>query len=201
MSAGGDFKNNDLHPIDFDRAGNRPYYTPPMAPGLPDRVDCARLADDAVVLERVYQLAEMPRLKDLLADARGSVRARFAFGKLAAGRAGAAVSIEAAPQLLCQRCLQGFAVAAAGGSELEFAGSSDAAAADVQHEIYVMDEGRVSLRELAEEELLLALPAVAMHEPQSCGRAPTYAAYEETQDTLGDRTRPFTALQDLLKKT
>ena len=53
---GGDFKNNDLHPIHFDRGGNRPYYTRPMAPGLPDRVDCAHLADDAVVLERVYPL-------------------------------------------------------------------------------------------------------------------------------------------------
>jgi len=201
MSAGGDFKNNDLHPIDFDRARNRPYYTRPMAPGLPDRVDCAHLADDAVVLEREYQLAEMPRLKDLLADARGSVRARFAFEKLGAGRAGATVSIEAAPQMMCQRCLQGFAFAANGGSEIEFAGSSDAAAAGAQREIYVMDEGRVSLRDLAEEELLLALPAVAMHAPQSCGRAPTYAADHERQDTSGDRTRPFTALQDLLKKT
>jgi uncharacterized protein len=172
-----------------------------MAPGLPDRVDCAHLADDAVVLERVYQLAEMPRLKELLADARGSVRARFAFEKLAAGRAGATVSIEAAPHLLCQRCLQGFVFAAAGDSEIEFAGSGDTAATDVQREIYVMDDGRVSLRELAEEELLLALPAVAMHVPQSCGRAPSYAADDERQDTLDDRTRPFTALQDLLKKT
>jgi uncharacterized metal-binding protein YceD (DUF177 family) len=59
----------------------------------------------------------------------------------------------------------------------------------------------VSLRELAEEELLLALPAVALHPPQACGRAQVYAAGGETQDTSGDRTRPFSALQDLLKKT
>ena len=172
-----------------------------MAPGLPDRVDCAHLADDAVELERVYPLGDMPRLQDLLADASGSVHARFAFEKLAAGRAGATVAIEATPQLLCQRCLQGFAFAAAGSSRIEFAGSRDAGAADSQREIYAMEDGRVSLRELAEEELLLALPAVALHPPQSCGRAPTYAAGGETQGTSGDRTRPFTALQDLLKKT
>jgi uncharacterized metal-binding protein YceD (DUF177 family) len=64
------------------------------------------------------------------------------------------------------------------------------------------------LRELAEEELLLALPAVAMHTPEICGaqtdeadRAQTDEADSETQDTLGDRSRPFAALQDLLKKT
>lgn len=172
-----------------------------MAPGLPDRVDCAHLADDAVELERVYPLGDMPRLRDLLADAGGSVHARFAFEKLAAGRAGATVAIEATPQLLCQRCLQGFAFAAAGSSKIEFAGSREAAAADSQREIYAMEDGRVSLRELAEEELLLALPVVAMHTPQSCGSGPAFEAGDEIQDTPGDRSRPFAALQDLLKKT
>ena len=171
-----------------------------MAPGLPDRVDCAYLADNAVVLERVYPLGEMPRLRDLLADARGSVRARFAFAKLDAGRAGATVAVEAMPQLLCQRCLQGFAFAAAGSSTIEFA-SGVGGAADSQREIYAMDEGRVSLRELAEEELLLALPIVAMHTPQTCGRAPTYETGGEIEEMSGDRSRPFSSLQDLLKKT
>jgi uncharacterized protein len=193
MSEGGDFKNNDLHPIHFDRGWNRPYYTRPMAPGLPDRVDCAHLADNAVVLERVYPLGEMPRLQDLLADTRGSVRARFAFAKVDSGRAGATVAVEATPQLICQRCLEGFAFAAAGSSEIEFASGSALGTADLQREVYATDEGLVSLRELAEEELLLALPIVAMHAPQSCTRAPAYEA--------DDRTRPFTALQDLLKKT
>src|ERR1700685_1865673 len=136
MSEGGDFKNNDLHPIHFDRRGNRPYYTPPMAPGLPDRVDCAHLADNAVVLERVYPLGEMPRLQDLLADARGSVRARFAFAKVDSGRAGATVAVAAIPQLVCQRCLQGFAFAAAGSSELEFSSGPTLSATDSRREVY-----------------------------------------------------------------
>jgi uncharacterized protein len=172
-----------------------------MAPALPDRVDCEHLADSRAVLERVYPLGGMPRLKDLLADANGSVRARFAFAKLGAGRAGATVAVEAAPQLVCQRCLQGFAFAAAGSSEIEFSSGSGGSAANSQREVYATDEGWVSLRELAEEELLLALPIVAMHAPQACGQAPTYEAAGEIQDLSGDRSRPFTVLQDLLKKT
>jgi uncharacterized protein len=172
-----------------------------MAPALPDRVDCAHLADDRAVLERVYPLGEMPRLQDLLADAQGTVRARFAFAKVDSGRAGATVAIEATPQLVCQRCLQGLAFAAAGSSELEFSSGSHEAAAHSQREVYATDEGWVSLRALAEEELLLALPIVAMHAPQACGQAPTYEAAGEIQDLSGDRSRPFTALQDLLKKT
>lgn len=192
ISAGVDFKNNDLHRIDFDRGGDGPYYTPPMAPGSPDRVDCAQLADDAALLERVYALGALPRLQELLADVRGSMVANFAFAKAASGRPGATVAVEAMPQLRCQRCLQGFAFAAAGRSEIEFS-SGPGEAADSEREVYAMVDGQVSLRELAEEELLLALPIVAMHAPQSCARPPT--------DEAGDRIRPFAALQDLLKKT
>ncbi len=192
MSGRGDFKYKDLHRNRFDRGGNGPYYTRPMASGLSDRVDCARLADDAVVLEREYPLSELPRLQDLLADARGSLKARFAFAKWDARRAGASVAVQAVPQLICQRCLQGFALEIAGDSEVEFASSAADAPADSPREIYLTDGGSVSLRELAEEELLLALPAVAAcSTPQTCGRAPP----------LEERSRPFAALKDLLKKT
>jgi uncharacterized protein len=201
ISEGGDFKNNDLHPIDFDRGGKRPYYTPPMAPALPDRVDCAHLADDAVVLERVYSLGEMPRLQDLLADPQGSVHASFSFAKVDSGRVGATVAIESVAQLVCQRCLQSFAYPLTGKSEIEFAGSSSPGAAESQREFYVMDEGSVSLRELAEEELLLALPIVAMHEPQACEQAVTEETDGEIHGMSDDRTRPFASLKTLLKKT
>ena len=174
-----------------------------MAPGLPDRVDCAHLADEAVALERVYPLGEMPRLRDLLADTRGSVRASFAFAQFGSGRAGATVTVEAVTQLVCQRCLQGFAFTAAGSSEIEFSSAAAAAgSADSRRETYAMEDGRVSLRELAEEELLLALPIVAACDtPQTCGRAPIYEAGPEVQDRSGERSRPFTGLQDLLKRT
>jgi uncharacterized protein len=199
MSEDGDFKNNDLHRIRFDRAGNGHYYTRPMAPGLPDRVDCAHLADEAAVLERVYPLGELPRLQDLLEDARGSVRASFAFAKLGSGRVGARVTVEADPQLVCQRCMQGFAYPAAASSEIEFAAGTSSA--DAEREVYSTDGGLVSLRELAEEELLLALPIVPMHPPQDCDWTPIAAQDDEISEVPDDRSRPFAALQALLKKT
>jgi uncharacterized protein len=163
-----------------------------MASGSTDRVDCARLAEDAAVLERVYPLSELPRLQDLLADARGSLRARFAFSKLAAGRTGATVAVQASPRLICQRCLQGFELPLSSDSEIEFAASEADAPAESPREIYLMDEGSVSLRELAEEELLLALPVIAAcSTPEDCGRSPT----------PDESNRPFAVLQDLLKKT
>jgi uncharacterized metal-binding protein YceD (DUF177 family) len=172
-----------------------------MAPGLPDRVDCAQLAENAVVLERVYTLQSMPRLQDLLADSRGTVRARFAFARVDAERAGATVTVEATPHLVCQRCLQGFEFAAAGSSEIEFSNGPGLDATDSQREVYAMHDGSISLCELAEEELLLTLPLAAVcNAVQSCGHAAIYAA-DGAAEKLPETTRPFAALQDLLKKT
>jgi uncharacterized protein len=172
-----------------------------MAAGLPDLVDCARLAVEAARFERVYELGDLPRLKDLLADPRGTLSANFVFAKLATGRAGAEVTVTARPMLVCQRCMQGFDLALTGRSEVEFAGG-DAAAADSEHELVGTENGLVSLRELAEEELLLALPlAPACSTPLTCGKAPGYASGEQTREAPGEMRRPFSALQDLLKKT
>lgn len=144
------------------------------------------------MLERVYPLNELARVRDLLADARGSVKARFAFSRLEGGRIGATVAVEATPRLVCQRCLHDFDLPVAGDSEIEFAMSEAEAPAESPREIYLMNDGFVSLREMAEEELLLALPAIAScSTPETCGRAPT-------EDV---RQRPFAVLQDLLKKT
>jgi uncharacterized protein len=172
-----------------------------MAAGLPDLVDCARLAEEAAVLERVYALGELPRLQDLLADAAGSLYASFAFAKLGSGVAGATVAVRAIPRLVCQRCMQGFAFPVDGGSEVEFSSEAESPALDSGREVYRTIEGRVSLRELAEEELLLALPiAASCSAPDVCGNADSAVA-AETPKVRGDMRRPFSGLQDLLKKT
>jgi uncharacterized protein len=173
-----------------------------MAAGLPDLVDCSQLAAAAVVIERVYELGELPRLRDLLADPRGTVNVSFAFAKLASGRPGAEVTVDAAPILICQRCMQDFALPVNGGSELEFAANDAVDAAESARELVEMKDGLVSLRELAEEELLLALPiAPACNTPMTCGKAPRYATGVAPAGAADDLRRPFGALKDLLKKT
>ena len=173
--------------------GSGPYYTRPMPAGLPDRVDCVRLAKEGATLERDYVFAELARLQDRLADRDGSAHASFAFVMLTDGHAGARVTVRAALSLVCQRCLKGVAYPLEGSSEIEFAGSEDVEPTDPLREVYVTKDGLVSLRELAEEELLLALPIVAAHDAaHECGGAAVAAT---------ERTRPFAGLKDLLKKT
>ncbi len=185
----------------FDSGHPGPYHTRPMAAGLPDLVDCLHLAGELAELERIYELGDLPRLKDLLADPRGTVQARFAFAALPTGRPGAAVTVHATPHLICQRCMQDFVRPTRGGSDVEFAPGEDVDAAP-ERELYRMEHGRVSLRDLAEEELLLALPIAPMcATPATCGRAPSYATGVLEPDAPGEMRRPFSSLQDLLKKT
>jgi uncharacterized protein len=196
-----DFKNNDLQPIRFDRGGGAPYYTRPMAGGPPDLVDCMRLAEEAATLERVYELRDLPRLQDVLTDPQGRVQVSFAFATTESGRAGVTVAIKAAPMLQCQRCLEGFALPVEARTEIEFADAEIAAAVSGEREPYLLTDGAASLRELAEEELLLALPvAPACSAPETCGRAPRIDGGAGAATSAPVMIRPFSALQDLLKK-
>jgi len=199
---GSDFKNNDLQPIRFDSGWGGLYHTRPMAGGPPDRVDCARLAAAAETLTRVYQLDDLPRLQDLLAESGGRLQASYAFGKTPDGGAGVTLAIESTPMLRCQRCLEPFALPVVARSEIEFSADETAAAGEgSEREPYVLTGGVASLRDLAEEELLLALPvAPACSAPEKCGRAPSYKDGSALAPAAPETVRPFSALQDLLKK-
>lgn len=172
-----------------------------MAGGPPDLVDCSRLADEAATLDREYALSDLPRLRDALADTSGRLRARFAFGKTESGGAGATVSIRAEPMLVCQRCMEAFECPVSESTAIEFATDPAAASDDSTREPYPCTAGRASLRELAEEELLLALPvAPACSVPESCGKAPRLDGIDWAGPAEPETIRPFGVLSDLLKK-
>jgi uncharacterized protein len=175
------------------------YDTRPMTGGAADLVDCARLAGSAATVERGYAIDTLPRLHDLLTSHAGTVRARFAFGVAEAGGPRVDVTVAGTVEILCQRCLLPFSFPIHAHTELELVPPEAADRPGAEREMAVMQDGVASLRELAEEELLLALPvAPACGMPETCGRAPTGAAgagrpvHEET-------VRPFSALQDLMK--
>jgi uncharacterized metal-binding protein YceD (DUF177 family) len=172
-----------------------------MAGGPPDLVDCERLAAERETLERVYELGQLPRLQDLLSDQRGRLKAIFGFGRAPSGRSAAVVRIEATPRLVCQRCLEGFGFAVAARSEVEFSADPQADGAASRDELFRSVQGLVSLRDLAEEELLLALPLVpACSAPQECGNAPRFGASTTAEPVAQEMVRPFAVLQDLIKK-
>ncbi|MCU0766265.1 MAG: YceD family protein [Gammaproteobacteria bacterium] len=141
-----------------------------MSPPLPDRVDPWRLAEGGKVLEGLVALAALPRLAPALA-AGGDASYRLEFGR-EDGRAVVTGRVRAVLALRCQRCLgplrldvdSAFALAVVGSLE-------EVAALPERYEPAIAEDGWIRPRDLVEDELLLAVPAVPLHEQGAC-RAP-----------------------------
>ena len=104
--------------------------------------------------------------------------------------------------LTCQRCLQPFAVPLALDRRIRFVrGEAQAEALDAEIEDDVLALSKsLDLRELIEDELLLALPIVPRH--AACPQPlPVALGSEPAPDDPPERPNPFAALQRLKSST
>lgn len=163
-----------------------------MSPPLPDRVDPWRLAERGKVLEGGVALADLPRLAPLL-GAGGEAAYRLVFGR-DDGRAVVSGQVRAEFVLRCQRCLEPMRLAVDRRFELAFvSGLEEAAALPERYEPAVVEDGWVRPLDLVEDELLLAVPAVPLHERGAC-RAPDAEPARAARDD-----NPFSVLASLRK--
>jgi uncharacterized metal-binding protein YceD (DUF177 family) len=171
-----------------------------MPAGPADLIDSIRLAGEQAAVERVYRLADMPRLRDMLADRAGEAAIRFEFFKIS-DRAAVKIIAKAAPMLVCQRCMGPLEWPIDGNSVVEFARQDEVDGFDPAHELHLTADGWVSLKDLAEEELLLALPfAAACELPESCGKRVAKGRSKALPIEAIKTQRPFADLRDLLKQ-
>mgnify|MGYP000712034672 CR=1 FL=1 len=148
----------------FDSGKARTYYTRPMPADWSRPVDVDRLADAGEVREFDVDLAEFPRLEDQLARRGGRARGSLSVSRERGVRV-VAVAVQADIPLVCQRCLGVVEVPVDSAARVAIV--ADLAAADkLEGELdpFVAADGKIVLRELAEEQLLLALPLVPRHE-------------------------------------
>ena len=167
-----------------------------------DELDIDVLAARGGALERTFSLAQLPRIAALGAgkDSRLSLRVRAApVGEQVALRG----TLRGTLELQCQRCLGWVDVPVEANLDLvpiaseaameEFAGPGEAILAD---------PARLDLAWLAEEEALLTLPIVPLHEsgdPECVERATTSG--EDQAADAPERQKPFANLRDLLDRS
>ena len=184
---------NGLEPIRFDSQGGDPYYTRPMPADWSRTVDVERLADVGEVREFDLPYAELPRLAAELASLEGVARCRVAFSR-ERGFPVADIDVRARLPLRCQRCLQTAPLEVAQRSRVWHV--AEPAAADRLEagiEPVLAPDGRIALRDLVEEELLLVVPLVPRHEDEAdCGRV--------SSDEADVKQTPFAGLGELLKR-
>ena len=166
---------------------------------IPDRVATARLFARYGRIDAALPLQSLARLQTFLADASGDVSISLQFGLDAEGRKQLNGSISAELHLTCQRCLRGLPLLVeselamlvfANRQELEKQLPTGGYDKDLlvldelqaerllaeklqsgSQELGVATEQELDLRALVEDELILSLPLVPLHEDGNCSEA------------------------------
>jgi uncharacterized protein len=138
----------------------------------------------------------------LLENDQGTVQYEIEFGIDDMGIRNVHGHVHAKLMLLCQRCLQ----------PVEFEVDTDMALGIVQssleaeqlpghYEPLLVEARGISLVEMIEDELLLAVPSAPMHALEQCKAATHYETGDEAGADAESKENPFAVLADLKVKT
>jgi uncharacterized protein len=155
-------------------------------------IDGFEFASAGASKQGIWSISDFPRLADMLAADDGEVAYEIDGVRDERGRPSLRVRVRGTLQLRCQRCLDALAHVVQADATLVLAGTlaeihaepADAHAAD-----RVVAGREMSVRDLIEDELILALPYAPRHE--SCTARPS-------QDAV-DTTSPFASLRGLMR--
>lgn len=158
---------------------------------LVDADVCARAGS---IIERHFSVAELPRLREAGAREGSWLDGRFQFSMFDA-RAAIDATLSGTIRLTCQRCMQAVPVAVEERFPVILV-PEESAEEPGGYEPVVADATRLDLRWLAEEQALLALPLVPMHEPGECSEDQAAASGREDSGSQ----KPFQNLRDMLRQ-
>ncbi|MEJ1296066.1 MAG: YceD family protein [Candidatus Sedimenticola sp. (ex Thyasira tokunagai)] len=174
-----------------------------MSSRLPDFVDPWRLANLGKQLSGAVGLGELSRLADALVSVEGESLFTLEFYRDEKKRARIKGNVEAELVLECQRCLEPVTLPV--DAEVNLAVIEVAAEAELlpdECDPVMVEEGRIQLLDLIEDELLLAIPQVPMHPQGTCPVEMetlfTNGDFEDVQqESATDEANPFAVLAGL----
>lgn len=158
------------------------------SPKLPEAFDPRQAARGGERFTGSLPLSRFHRLTDLLVEPAGEVAVDLSVAADDSGRPVVGGVIEATVRLVCQRCLEAMTVELRAEPRLVVVAGEDLAPEDGAEHVLCGPGERLALAELAEDELILALPVVALHGPGSSCATPVSARSDEAAS-------PFAALK------
>jgi uncharacterized protein len=156
-------------------------------------IDGFEFASAGATQQGKMAVAEFSRLRDQLASDAGEVAYEVRGLRDERGRPSLLVSVRGTLQLRCQRCLEAMPFEVEEQDLLVLAATQaeiDADPADAQAPDRVLAGKKMAVRDLVEDELVLALPYAPRHE----GCSPRAAGEGQEESS------PFAALRGLLRK-
>ncbi len=172
-----------------------------MSGRLPETVQWDRLTEGDKTLRGTIALQGMTRLAGCLLDDEGDVDVELESGidaqKVRYLRGHQRTTLN----LVCQRCLQPLSYPLDIDISLGLVLTDDEAERLPEvYDPYVFEQRTAELKSILEDELMLALPLVPMHDTARCRIDPAYAVVEEPVQPVDTGTRrPFARLDALMK--
>lgn len=155
-------------------------------------IDGFEFAAAGAIQQGVWAVGNFPRLRDMLASDAGEIRYEIEGVHDARGRPALRVKVRGVLQLRCQRCLEPLRFEVDSDEILVLAATQaeiDAEPADAQSPDRVVASEEMRVRDLLEDELILAVPYAPRHEGCEVGA-----------DVEGDaKISPFAGLRGMLK--
>ncbi|KKO44292.1 hypothetical protein WG68_16455 [Arsukibacterium ikkense] len=170
---------------------------------IPVTLDPVKAAQKRSIFDGIVPLQTLTRLTESLVEKQGDVAVRIECGTDEQGLA--VLQGEAAVQVVvcCERCGEPMTLAL--DSRFTYTpvkGDDDAALALIpeRYDIIVRDEhGEINLRQLVEDELILALPLFPMHDATDCNISADAMSFGDIGPEP-EKPNPFAILQELKKK-
>jgi uncharacterized protein len=171
-----------------------------MSAGPPIQIDPLDLAKQQIRLSGTYQVSDMPRLAEIVLPGPEAVTFDLQF-RLEPDRKTAVLSGSISAELIikCERCLQPLRLPLELLPRIYFQDSGGPAPAEPEEDErdLVEIDGPVVLRDLVEDEILLNLPMMPMHDRDQCS-ASRYLENTDSSEKKADS--PFAQLAELKKK-
>jgi uncharacterized protein len=177
-----------------------------MSLGWSRRAPVDTLVGTESEIEFAIPLENLPRVARELASPEGVAKGKVRFSRQM-GRPVADLQVSAQPQVICQRCMQPMRWPVEVKSRIALVSDYDAADRVPDGlEVFMVEADSVSVRDLVDEEVLLALPHVPRHEEGTECAARKVALPGESDDAADAESasdqvqKPFAQLGELLKR-
>ncbi len=172
-----------------------------MSERLPEQIDPLRLARQGAELRGRIPLSKMHRLAEYLCDSPGDADVALAFELGEGGIGFLHGEAHAVVSVICQRCLEPMAMQ----FDAQFAfglveSEAQAERLGANHEPLLVGDAPLRVSELAEDELILALPIVSLHDMPVCPAAEHLAEADSTSEEQVSGSSPFAILEKLKRK-
>ena len=172
-----------------------------MSDHLGEFIEPLSLAEKGRTLSGRVAVSRLDRLCQSLHGGKGEVEVRLHFDKDEGGQPNVTGHLSTTLQLECQRCMQAMELPVSVDVQLGIVRTQQQAESlpDNYDPLLVSDE-QITATDIVEDELILALPLVALHEMDECPAADRVLAQDEQDEPIPQRENPFAVLADLKKQ-